>query len=219
MITSTTSAPSAANSLTGTKSSTSLGRDEFLKLLVTQLRNQDPLNPQQPHEFAAQLAQYSSVEQLTQLNDAMATQNTNQQLTALIGKTSLGASLIGKTVLAIGNDVEISEGKPATIRADIGAKGGIATVHLYDSAGNEVTHRDLGTVKGGMQTLELPSDLQAGIYSYKLEVVASDGSTTSVAPYTTGVVGGLSFENGQIMLKIGGLSVSLDALSEVLPTS
>ena len=222
MITNTTSAQgsaSAVSSLTGRTAGSSLGRDEFLKLLVTQLRNQDPMNPQQPHEFAAQLAQYSSVEQLTQLNDAMAAQNASMQLNAMIGKTALGASLLGKTVLAFGNQVEITAGAKTSIRAEIGTQGGTATLRLYDRAGNEVTHRDLGLVKGGMQTLALPSDLPAGDYSYKLEVKASDNSDVAVTPFTTGVVTGLSFENGQILLKLGGVSVGLDALSEVLPTT
>ncbi len=219
MITGTTSASSAASALAGRTASTSLGRDEFLKLLVTQLRNQDPLNPQQPHEFAAQLAQYSSVEQLTQLNDAMASQNANTQLNALIGKTALGASLLGKTVIAQGDQVEIADGTPAEIRAEIGTAGGSAVVRLYDSSGHEVASRDLGLVTGGMKTLALPDDLPSGSYTYALEVTASDGSKTSVTPYTTGVVGGLSFENGQIMLKVGTLSIALDALSEILPAS
>ncbi len=221
MITSPASAlyPTGANALTGTKSSASLGRDEFLKLLITQLRNQDPMNPQQPHEFAAQLAQYSSVEQLTQLNDAMSLQNTNTQLNALIGKTALGASLLGRTAIAAGNQVEIIAGAKAQVRAEIGTHGGAATLRIFDSSGHEVTHRDLGQVKGGMQTLDLPSDLPAGTYTYALEVTATDGSKVSVTPYTTGVVTALSFENGQIMLRLGALSVSLDSLSEVTPTT
>lgn len=219
MITSTTSASSAATALTGIKSSTNLGRDEFLKLLITQLRNQDPLNPQQPSEFAAQLAQYSSVEQLTQLNSAMTAQNANSQINALIGKTALGASLLGRTVLAAGNQLEIVAGARTSVHAEIGTQGGKATLHLFDSSGHEVTHRDLGLVKGGMQTLDVPSDVAAGVYTYSLEVTAANGSTVTVTPYTTGVVDGLSFENGQIMLRLGSLSVALDSLSEVKPTT
>ena len=219
MITSTTSASSAASAFSGTKSSTNLGRDEFLKLLITQLRNQDPLNPQQPSEFAAQLAQYSSVEQLTQLNSAMTAQNANSQINALIGKTALGASLLGRTVLAAGHQVEVVTGASTHVRAEIGTQGGNATLRLFDSSGHEVAHRDLGLVKGGMQTLELPSDVPAGVYTYSLDVTATNGSTVSVTPYTTGVVDGLSFENGQIMLRLGSLSVALDSLSEVTPTT
>lgn len=218
MISSMTPALSATSSLTGTKSSTTLGRNEFLKLLITQLRNQDPLNPQQPHEFAAQLAQYSSVEQLTQLNDAMTMQNSNTQLNALIGKTALGASLLGRTVIAAGNQVEITAGVPAQVRAEIGAQGGTAVVRVFDGSGREVAHRDVGVVKGGMRTLDGPADLPAGVYSYSVEVTATDGTTVNVTPYTTGVVDGLTFENGQIMLRLGGISVTLDSLSEVAPT-
>ena len=69
---STTQIASATQRATGNPD---LGRDEFLQLLVAQLRNQDPTSPQEGHEFAAQLAQFSTVEQLTQLNATVAAQD------------------------------------------------------------------------------------------------------------------------------------------------
>src|SRR5690606_13042023 len=69
----TTSTPPGQAALTATGGQ--LGKQEFLELLVAQLRHQDPLNPMQPQDMAAQLAQFSSVEQLIVLNDRMAVQN------------------------------------------------------------------------------------------------------------------------------------------------
>src|SRR3954468_12296666 len=72
----------------------SLGQDAFLKLLVAQLKNQDPLNPQQNYEFVAQLAQFSSLEQSVGINtrlDQLAAQNQglqNSQVVSLVGKTA-----------------------------------------------------------------------------------------------------------------------------------
>jgi len=78
------------------KAGKELGKEEFLNLLVTQLKNQDPLNPSDPTEFTAQLAQYSSLEQLYNLNESMAAfeavQGESERLSAL--------SLIGKNVVA-----------------------------------------------------------------------------------------------------------------------
>ena len=85
---------SATGSLTG---SSNLGKDDFLLLLVTQLQNQDPLNPQDPTEFTSQLAQYSSLEQLFTVNDQLGQLETTNgnvvQMTALglMGQNVRGA--------------------------------------------------------------------------------------------------------------------------------
>ena len=75
---------------TTSSSSDSLGKSEFLELLVTQLKNQDPLDPVTNEDFVAQLAQFSSLEQLVSLNSNMASMVSLQQVaqaSALIGKT------------------------------------------------------------------------------------------------------------------------------------
>ena len=84
-----TSSPTASNPAL---SNSGMGKDEFLKLLTTQLQNQDPMNPLQNHEFVAQLAQFSSLEQLTSANTsleslylAMASMN-NASMTQLLGQ-------------------------------------------------------------------------------------------------------------------------------------
>jgi flagellar basal-body rod modification protein FlgD len=91
-----TSGPSGAAAVTGKP----LDRDAFLKLLVTQLRNQDPMKPMEDKEFIAQLAQFSSLEQMQSLNTSMGVFTKSQS-----GLTSL--NLIGRTVEW--NDLESGE--------------------------------------------------------------------------------------------------------------
>jgi flagellar basal-body rod modification protein FlgD len=73
--------------------SSSLGKDDFLKILMTQLQNQDPLNPMQDQDFISQMATFSSLEQMTNLNSSMdnfvksAEQNQFMQASSMIGKT------------------------------------------------------------------------------------------------------------------------------------
>lgn len=73
--------------------SSSLGKDDFLKILMTQLQNQDPLNPMQDQDFISQMATFSSLEQMTNLNTSMdsfvksAAQNQFMQASSMIGKT------------------------------------------------------------------------------------------------------------------------------------
>ncbi|MCH5251983.1 MAG: hypothetical protein J1F22_03315 [Lachnospiraceae bacterium] len=72
----------AATTGSKTRGSSELGKEEFLKLLVTQLQNQDPLNPQSDTEFISQLAQFSSLEQMSNLNSAFA----NSSAYSMVGK-------------------------------------------------------------------------------------------------------------------------------------
>ena len=86
---SATNAASAATSPT-TNPKSILGKDDFLKLMVTQLQNQDPLNPTDDKDFMGQMAQFTSVEQLTNMAtaiDRMSTASQSTQSIALIGKT------------------------------------------------------------------------------------------------------------------------------------
>jgi flagellar basal-body rod modification protein FlgD len=205
----------------GTTSATapkkSLDKDAFMTLLVTQLRNQDPMNPSDSSQLAAQLAQFTSVEQLTQLNDQMTSQELSLREATLLSKTSLSASLIGRCVIAEGDEVSIPTSGSTQIRIEVGTGGGQAKLRLLDSNGNEVTTRDLGQLSAGRQTITLPADLPAGTYHYAVDVTGANDTKVAVTTFTMGTVDGVSFKNGQIVLRIGTLEVPLDDLAEIEP--
>lgn len=199
------------------ESRATLGKDEFLSLLVTQLRNQDPMSPLQPHEFAAQLAQFSSVEQLTQLNSAMATQSQQSQLVAALVQTQFGSGLLGKEIVAEGDQVVVPKTGAAKLPIEVSGAGGAAKLTLTDDNGRVIATRDLGAVSPGKQTLTLPSDLPPGTYHAKVEVTGAGGTTVTATTYETGVVSGIHFANGGLTLRIGDLDVPLGSLVEVHP--
>jgi flagellar basal-body rod modification protein FlgD len=219
MIDATTAIGTYTGSASGTSSRTELDRDAFLRLLVTQLRHQDPLSPLQPHEFAAQLAQFSTVEQLTQVNEGLQQQLGVSQLVALLGKTSFSAALIGRYVVAEGNQVTIPASGQGQIRIEVGTGGGRGTLRLLDASGNEVATRDLGTLQGGRQTVALPADLPPGTYHYEVKVTGANDAVVPVTTYTSGSVSGVYFKDGQIVLRIGSMEVAVDALVEIEPAS
>jgi flagellar basal-body rod modification protein FlgD len=92
------SANTTATTSVGDAPEQTLGKDAFMKLLVSQLQNQDPTNPQSNEDFIAQLAQFSSLEQMTQLNDAFLGLAVLQQSNALMSQLTDSSALIGQTV-------------------------------------------------------------------------------------------------------------------------
>lgn len=192
-----------------------VGKQDFLKLLVTQLKNQDPTNPLQPHEFAAQLAQFTSVEQLTQLNAGIATLSDQSQLSTLMSETSFSASLVGKHIVAQGDQVEIPKSGPGNVRIDVGLGGGAGTLTLKDANGRTVATAPLGKLAAGPQTVELPADLPPGKYTYSVECKGANDAKVAVRTFVTGTVDGVHFSNGSITLRVGSMEIGLDALSEI----
>lgn len=94
-----TSSSGSSSSETKTRGSSELGKEQFLQLLVCQMQNQDPLNPQDDTEFISQLAQFSSLEQMMSMNDTM----TNSSAYTLVGK-----QVLIKHQDALGNTKEVT---------------------------------------------------------------------------------------------------------------
>ncbi len=193
-----------------------LGKDEFLKLLITQLRYQDPMDPSKPEEFASQLAQFSSLEGMKNIESLLQEQSSGNALTTLAMKADLGASFIGRKVMAAGNAVELSANGPASVSVDIGTGGGKAVLTITDSSGKVVATRDCGFKSGGRQVLTTGTTaLPAGDYTYSVAVTATDGTDVPVQTYTSGIIDGVSFLGGTVVLKSGKMSFALDNVVEV----
>ena len=217
--TSSTTTPQAATA-SGTSSSTSttnptpggeLGKDQFLKLLIAQLQNQDPMNPMQGDQMATQLAQFSSLEQLQQINANLTAQQT-------AGGTLLGAvqstsaiSSIGHVVTAIGNQLQVGGSDAATtVEATLANNAAKTTLHIYDSNGTEVATASLGESKSGMQTFnlgKLTDGLTPGTYTYKIDAVDGDGKAVSVQTYTTARIDGVTTGQSGLVLTSGGITI------------
>jgi flagellar basal-body rod modification protein FlgD len=196
-----------------------MGREEFLQLLVTQLQNQDPLNPLEAEEFAAQLAQFAQVEQLIELNEVGKRGLKKTEALAQAQNNATALDALGKDVLALGDGLLIPEEGPAVVSVSVGGAGGQGVVRVFDADGREVGSQDLGFVYGGRQELILEDaveGLQPGRYRYSVEVSAEDGSPLEVRTFTRSRVDGVRYGPDGPMLLVAGDEIPLGSVLEIV---
>ena len=198
-----------------------LGKDEFIQLLVAQLRNQDPLNPSRPEEFASQLAQFSSLEQMLNISESvnsMAVANA-----ALANEIRAGSALsaIGQKVQALGDKLVIGEDPgEAEVTFGVGGTGGAAVLRVFTLDGREVGTRDLGAIDAGQTTIKLGAaaeGLAPGVYRYEVEVTAG-GEPVPVQTLTTATITGVRFGGplGPVLTTAEGLEIPLPDIREIV---
>jgi flagellar basal-body rod modification protein FlgD len=199
-----------------------LGKNEFLKLLTTQLRYQDPMNPMEGSKMASDLAQFSGLEQLVSINEALATQQTQYDTMLLAINNSVALSTIGKTVMAAGDQVEITAdangSRNGTVVADI-AKGGNATLKIVDAAGKEIASRSLGQLAAGdkmeFDVGTAAKNLPEGTYTYRIEVTDSKGISVPQTTYSVGKVDGISYTTDGAVLTAGRLTFNIGKVVKI----
>ncbi|MFN2354739.1 MAG: flagellar hook assembly protein FlgD [Desulfopila sp.] len=179
-----------------------MGKQDFLSLLVAQLKNQDPLNPDEPTEFTAQLAQFSSLEQLFNLNESMETlaaSNANADQFATLQTIGKNVAYHGSTFEYGGEgDVQLGyqlDGDVADARINIKKNG--STVAVLDAnqldAGNHFLSWDGLTGEG--------TPAGAGSYSFSIAVDTARGQSVAASPLVKSEVTGvdLSGKDGGIL--------------------
>lgn len=192
-----------------------LGKDEFLQLLVTQLRHQDPMNPSNAQEFASQLAQFTSLEQLTNMKETLEQQNALVSAQLEAGAAGTAVSVIGKDIVAQSDQLALGESSTVEFAAP---HAGEATLRLYDNVGNEVGTVALGPVAGGLQRIDVSAadvGLPAGAYTMKVEITDANDVVTPASTLMRGRVDGVRYTADGPMLVCGSLMVPLNAVVEV----
>jgi flagellar basal-body rod modification protein FlgD len=196
----------STGSATGSADATTMGKDVFFRLLISQLQNQDPLNPSDPTEFTSQLAQFSSLEQLSNINTNLQTLSLYQ---ASINNAQ-AVSLIGKEILASGNQIEKKGDASVTCEFDLGAEAKKVVVNIYDSDGNLVrTMESSSSLPGGRQSIQWDGRdknnnlVKDGCYTFEVKAEDADKKPVSVSTLTRGKVTGVSFDGSTPVLMIG----------------
>ena len=213
---------STTNDQTSSNSSTNeLGMDQFLNLFIAQLKNQDPLNPMDSTEFTAQLAQYSSVEQLYGMNSKLTDiENT------LSSQNQQGDNLgyIGKTVKADDNSMIVDNGTVQTGSYSIDGSANV-TIDVYDSQGQRVRTLYPGIEDKGEHEVNWDGRDDAGNMvgdgTYTFEITARDenGLIVPSNTYISGEVTGITYKNAQPYLMIGDKLLDSSKIIEVSQTT
>ncbi len=198
-----------------------LGKEEFLNLLVAQLQNQDPLNPMEGQEFASQLAQFSSVEQLTSIDN-----NIEQGVSAdiVLSQTinnTLATTLIGKQITALGNQVELKPDQPVGLYFELADFANDVTVNVMDAAGNIVRTLNANGLSSGIQSVEwdgMDTDgtaLPEGTYTFQVEATGKDNASIDVRELIRGLAEALQYEGGTALFTIGKIKVNFGDVLEI----
>jgi flagellar basal-body rod modification protein FlgD len=202
--------------LYATEKSKDLGRDEFLQMFLAQLKYQDPLNPMEGTEFSTQLAQFSSLEQLFDVNDTlesiMAAQNGNSAYQVL--------DLIGKEVEAEGSSLSLEQGETARggFYSEIPAQ---CSILIMDHYGYPVRELNMGMLESGEHSFEWDGRdytgnlVESGTYTYEVTAIAASGDVVPVETRIRGLVDRINLDGDEPLLFIGSIAVQLSQIMNV----
>ncbi|MBI3075663.1 MAG: hypothetical protein HYY85_01550 [Deltaproteobacteria bacterium] len=194
-----------------------LGKDEFFKLLIAQLKYQNPLEPVKNTEFLGQMAQISSVEQLFGINAAL--KDLRGQQGALANAQAV--ALIGKEVRARGDGITLGAAGSLALGYELPKDSAKVTVQVYNAAGQPVKILEAGAQKAGAQSLTWDGTnaagarLPAGEYTFVVNAIGPDGAPLATQTYFTGTITGVAFADGKPVLLSGTRRIPLDQLIEV----
>lgn len=199
-----------------TKKGDELGKNEFLTLLVAQLNNQNPLEPQDNSEYVAQLAQLSTVESLDKLNttveNILSGYQTNQALQA--------ASLVGHSVVLKTDKTVVDTSKEFSGMLDLPSSSSNVYVNVYNSAGSLVRQIDLGEEAAGAVAFSWDGKdsngtlLSSGTYKFEAQS-KQNGTTSNLVTYLPATVESVTLPSGSSEMTLNIVGVGAMPLSTV----
>lgn len=198
-----------------TSQSKKLDMNAFLRMFTTQLKYQDPTNPLESYELAAQLAQFSSVEKLTDISAKLEDQQkylvslTNAQMVQMIGKEVIGAY----------DGIHVADGAVSKGFYDLPSQAADVTVKIMNENGALVRTLNVGAQNAGRYDVnwngkdDSGNTLPNGTYRFDVVPLAADGSTLDVNEFVKGTAYAFRMEGGVPYLVLG------DANGLLLPTT
>ncbi|MBW2129546.1 MAG: flagellar hook assembly protein FlgD [Deltaproteobacteria bacterium] len=198
------------------KSKEVMGRDDFLKMFLAQMRHQDPLNPMDTQQFSAQLAQFSSLEQLYNVNETL---EAIKESEAGLGRYQ-ALSFIGKEVLAEGDRIPLVEGKEGKAAFRIPEKAD-CTVHIVNDEGQLLRKIPLGVLQAGRHDFtwdgknDLGGTMPPGTYRFEVSARSISGAAVKAETLIRGLVEKINLEGNSPLLYVGEIPLRLSQILDI----
>jgi flagellar basal-body rod modification protein FlgD len=202
-------------------SKTSLGKDDFLRLFVTRLANQDPSSPMQDEDFIAQMAQFTQLEELQNMNTSLENALASDLALAQTINNTMATSLIGRSVRVQSDSVVLDESGVATISFELAEATDDVTIEITNSDGSLVRALRMDGVPSGLNEITWDgldaqgSPVAAGQYNLKFTASDADGNAIAAHGYFNGTVDGVRYVDGAGMLTVGNVLIPLSDVLEV----
>lgn len=193
-------------------------QDRFLKLLVTQLKNQDPLNPLDNAQITSQLSQISTVSGIEKLNTTL--QGLSSSLAS--SQSLQSTALIGHTVFADGNTLGLTGGAAAPGGIQLAGAADSVKVNILGPSGNIVRQLDLGPKPGGVTGFQWDGRNDAGASvasgTYTFQVTALSGAQkVDATPLMAGTVSSVTLASDGLHISVGGVGdITMNQIKRIM---
>lgn len=199
-VTSSTATGGSTAAKTDSANDAAASQDRFLKLLVAQLNNQDPMNPLDNAQMTSQIAQINTVTGIQQLNDTvkgLAGQFAAQQLMQ-------GSAMVGRQVLVEGNTLALdSKTNQATGAFDLAGSAANVKVQVLDPTGKEVGTVDMGALPAGRYNFAWDASQYQGDSALRFKVLAANGAVSvGSSALTIDSITAISMDNGTLQMQL-----------------
>lgn len=193
-------------------------QNQFLTMLVTQLKNQDPTNPMDNSQLTTQLAQINTLSGIEKLNTTLG--SISGQIST--SQSLQSSTLIGHGVMVNGGQILVGNGTTTPFGVELTSASTGASATIKDASGNVIDTVDLGALSAGVHTFSWDGKLTDGSVApdgkYSVAIAASNGNTQLVAqPLNYAYVNGVSTANNTTELDLGTMgSATLDDVRQIL---
>ncbi len=219
------SSSSLANAVSSTTSKTSMDKDDFLMLMIEQLKAQDPLNPTDSNQFTEQLAQFTSLEQLTNINDSLESSiEANLQLTQSINNT-LAPSLLNKSIKLDTNSIDYSDQSSMSFGYELPSNADSVVINIYDKNGNVVKTIDDASNDKGEHKLSWDftdnngKTVSSGTYTFKVVATDLNGEDVTTDFFMYGQIDAVRYTESGTKLIVDGFEYDLSDVVEIVDGS